>query len=141
MSLCLSERHAPVTDACLREKTVVVSARCAFTWGQRTDRERVDVGVHHVPDCVVDEPVSPYDWQGSESFRNDVHGEVSTTVGGAGVPGMKVAVVDDVQLDGPQGRAQAFLEAGCTSSSRSNRHGNTLMKGRTSHDAKTPSVT
>lgn len=120
---------------------MAVSARCALTGRERADRQGVDVGVHHVPDCVVDEPVSPYDWQGGESFRNDVHGEVPTSICCAGVPGMKTAVIDDVQFDGLQCRAQALLESISAGGDGSEGHGNTLMKGRTSHDSKTPSVT
>ena len=101
----------------------------------------MNVGGPHFTDGFEDEPVSPYDRQACESFSNDVHGEVPPSVRRTDVPGMKVAVVNDLEFEGLQRRAQSFIEPVGARNGRFVGHGNTLMNGRTSHDSKTPPVT
>ena len=96
----------------------------------------MDVGAHHVANGLVYQAVSTYDRQAAESFRNYDDGEMSAAVRGARVSSVAVAVVDDLEVD----RGERSTEPGIKTVETSVRHGSTLTKGRTSQDAKTPSV-
>jgi len=96
----------------------------------------MDVGAHHVANGLVYETVPTYDRQAAESFRNHGDSEMSAAIRRARVAGVAVAVVDDLQVDRGERSPQPGIE---TVESRGG-HGNTLTKGRTSQDSKTPSV-
>ena len=57
------------------------------------------VGGQHVADGFVDESMTADDWQPPESLRHDNHAEVPAAVRGARMPGMTMAIVDDLEID------------------------------------------
>lgn len=103
----------------------------------------MNVGLHHVADRFVNQPVPPYDRHTRKSFRDEQYGEMPMTARRSGVARVQVAVVGHLQLGGLQGSAQTRLEPvdACRAIAGGRTHGSTFTKGRTSCDSNTPSVT
>jgi len=97
----------------------------------------MDIGLHQVAQRPVDQLMSLQRAHGSESLGDDVDAKVPATVPGTGVAGMQVAVI--CQFQGV--RLQSCRQACPDPLEARGGHGSTFRKGRTSVEAKIPSVT
>lgn len=119
------------------------SSRRLFARRKRGDGKCVDVGLHHVADRLVDQPVPPYDRQARKSFRNEPYGEMPMAVRSTRMAGVQVTVVDHLHCRRLQRCSQPRLESlgtGCAIA-HGRTHGRAFTNGRTSYDSNTPSVT
>ena len=86
----------------------------------------MDVGLHHLAQGGVHGAMAGQGWYPGEGLADDTDTEMSPPIASAGMSGMLMAVVDDLQFQrlesGVQGTADALHP----------RHGSTLRNGRTS---------
>ena len=73
----------------------------------------MDFALEKVPERGVDEPVAGHGGEAPERLGSDAHPEMAAAPGGAGMPGVQVAVVGDGELGGRklrrEPRTQPFL--------------------------------
>ena len=116
--------------------------------GFGADRQGVDVGLHHVAQRGIDRAVPRQRRQAGERGTDDAHGEMPVALFAAGMSGVLVTIVGDLQrlrrerdleqrthaLD--PGRVEARDVGGGMPA-----HGSTRRNGRTSTRAYTPAAT
>ncbi len=82
-----------------RDQSLMAGCRC-FVRCQRNDSQGVDVCLHQVVQEVIHYPVSLYRGLIPERIRNNAHSKVATAFLRARVPGVLMAVVENLELNG-----------------------------------------
>jgi hypothetical protein len=86
----------------------------------------MDIGAHHFFECGIHALMALYQRHSGEFGSDDTHAKVAAPVARAFVPGMPMAFVLDVELQGPQCLFQAAANALAPVA-----HGKVLRNGRT----------
>src|SRR4051812_9869451 len=87
-------------SGCCRKGPVLCpspSSRCRFGRREGTDLQGVDVGVHHLPERGIDQPMTRQRRQPGEGGAGDVDGKMPAPVARAFVADVLVAVVTNLQ--------------------------------------------